>query len=70
MTHVSDDAAGWIHTVVVQRAPQAVLSLEPFHIVQWATRALDEVRRGLWNCLRRVGSSEQARSLKDTRWCW
>lgn len=28
----------------------------------------DEVRRGLWNDLHRAGSSELARSLKDTRW--
>jgi transposase len=29
--------------------------LDPFHVVAWATKALDEVRRGVWNELRRTG---------------
>lgn len=68
LTHVSADAAEWIATVVAERAPQAVLCLDPFHVVQWATDALDKVRRGLWNELRRTGRSEQAKTLKGSRW--
>jgi transposase len=68
LTHVSADGAEWIHTVVAERAPEAVLGLDPFHVVAWATRALDEVRRGVWNELRRTGKTDQAASLKGSRW--
>ncbi|MGH3999164.1 MAG: ISL3 family transposase [Pseudonocardiaceae bacterium] len=44
LTHVSADGAEWIHTVVRERAPQAVLCLDPFHVVLWAMKALDKVR--------------------------
>jgi transposase len=65
---VSCDAAEWIHAAVTERAPQAVLCLDPFHVVAWATKALDEVRRGVWNDLRRAGKTDQASSLKGSRW--
>jgi transposase len=68
LTHVSADGAEWIHTVVAERAPQAVLGLDPFHVVAWATKALDEVRRGTWNQLRRDGKTSQAASMKGSRW--
>jgi len=44
LTHVSCDGAEWIHTVVRERAPQAVICLDPFHVVAWAMKALDRVR--------------------------
>jgi transposase len=68
LTHVSADGAEWIHTVVAERAPRAVLCLDAFHVVAWATKALDEVRRGLAATLRRSGRAEQAASIKHTRW--
>lgn len=68
LTDVSADGAEWIHTVVERRAPQARLALDPFHVVAWATEALDEVRRGLWNELRSAGKHGQAAALKGTRW--
>ncbi len=40
LTHVSADGAEFIHTVVAERAPRAVLCLDPFHIVAWASKAL------------------------------
>lgn len=49
VTHVSADAAEWIAEVVAANAPQAVRCTDPFHIMQWATEALDEVRRRVWN---------------------
>lgn len=55
ITHVSADGAGWIGDVVAQRAPQAVRCADPFHVVKWATTALDEVRREAWNDARRAG---------------
>lgn len=65
---VSADGAAWIHSVVAERCPNATLCLDPFHIVQWATRALDEVRRSVWNDLRRSGQKERAKALKGARW--
>ncbi len=44
LTHVSADGAEWIHTVVAANAPNAVLCLDPFHVIQWAMKALDKVR--------------------------
>jgi transposase len=54
LTHVSADGAAWIAGPVRQRAPQAVLCADPFHVVGWATEALDEVRRGVWRAARQV----------------
>ena len=36
--------------------------------VAWATKALDEVRRGLAAQLRRTGRADQAATIKKTRW--
>lgn len=44
LTHVSCDGAAWIHTLVAHRAPQALICLDPFHVVAWAMKALDKVR--------------------------
>lgn len=68
LTHVSADGAEWIHGPVRARAPQDVLCLDAFHVVAWATAALDAVRRDVWNDLRRTGRAEQATSLKGSRW--
>ncbi len=68
LTHISADGAEWIHTVATERAPQAVVCLDAFHVVAWATAALDAVRRGLWNQLRRDGQTDQAKALKNSRW--
>jgi transposase len=67
LTHVSADAAAWIANTVARRCPQAVLCLDPFHVVRWATDALDEVRRQTWNAARRSGQPALARELKGAR---
>jgi transposase len=64
---VSADAADWIANAVAARCPQAVLCLDPFHIVRWATDALDQVRRQTWNAARRSGQPALARELKGAR---
>jgi len=64
---VSADAAGWIAAVVARRCPAARVCLDPFHIVAWATDALDEVRREVWNAARRGGDTALARELKGAR---
>ncbi len=68
ITHVSADGAEWIHAAVRSRAPQAVICLDAFHVVAWATKALDEVRRSLAGDLRRAGARDAAAELKGTRW--
>jgi transposase len=67
ITLVSADAAGWIAIVVAERCPNATLCLDPFHVCQWASKALDEVRREVWNAARRGGQTAVARDLKDAR---
>jgi transposase len=54
ITHVSADGADWISNVVAQRCPDAVRCADPFHVVRWATDALDVVRREAWNDARRA----------------
>jgi transposase len=52
ITQVSADAADWIAKVVADTAPNAVRCADPFHVVRWATKALDEERRRAWNIAR------------------
>lgn len=66
---VSADGAPWIEEVVGERCPQASICLDTFHVVQWATAALDEVRREVWNTARRAGQTAEARALKGARFC-
>lgn len=54
ITHVSADGAEWIAEVVEERCPEAVRCADPFHVVGWATDALDVVRREAWNTARRA----------------
>lgn len=75
ITHVSADAAEWIATVVAERCPNAVRCADAFHVVAWATDALDEVRRQAWNEARgavnqrRAGrATGHARALKRARY--
>jgi transposase len=49
-------------------APQAVICIDPYHVVQLANQALDEVRRGYWNELRSLDDQEAARRFKNARW--
>jgi len=65
---VSADAASWIGNVVRERCPNATLCLDPFHVVQWATKAVDEVRRSVWNATRRDGDAKAADAIKGSRW--
>jgi transposase len=53
---------------VREHAPQATICIDPFHLVQLANQALDEVRRDYWNELRRLGDQQAARRFKDARW--
>ena len=57
ITHVSADAADWVAQVVAERCPDAVQCADPFHVVAWATEALDEIRRETWNTARKQAAA-------------
>ncbi len=42
---------------------------DPFHVVKLVGDALDEVRRNLWQQLRRLPDDRFARDFKGARWC-
>ena len=58
ISHVSADQADWIAEIVAEYCPAAVQCADPFHVVKWATEALDEVRRAAWNEARRSGQTK------------
>jgi transposase len=64
---VSCDDAEWITRPISERCPNAVICLDPFHIVKAATDALDEIRREVWNEARRAGNKQLAAELKGAR---
>jgi transposase len=66
LTHVSADGADWIAAVVAARAPAAVLCADPFHVISWATDALDEVRREVWRQARAAGQTRPVRARATT----
>ena len=68
ISHVSSDGAEWILVPVEEHCPNATVCLDPFHVVQWATNALDKVRREIWNEVRRSGQRAAATELKGSRW--
>ena len=65
---ISADAAEWIGDCATTACENATLCLDPFHIVRWATQALDVVRRWVWNTLRRMGLGDRAKQLKNCRY--
>jgi transposase len=65
---ISADAAEWIGECATTNCTNAVLCLDPFHIVRWASQALDVVRRWVWNTLRRMGLADRAKQLKNCRY--
>jgi transposase len=69
ITHVSADAADWIADVVIERCPDAIRCADPFHVVAWATEALDAERRRAWNDARALARGEpkyhRGRPAKD-----
>lgn len=65
---VTADGAQWIRGPVLERCPQAKLCMDPFHVVQWATDALDAVRRETWNTARRSGQKAVAEGVKGARY--
>ncbi|MGH9046173.1 MAG: ISL3 family transposase, partial [Acidimicrobiales bacterium] len=64
---VTADGASWIGDVVVERLKNATLCIDSFHVCKWASEALDEVRRDVWNQARNNGMRGCAKELKDCR---
>lgn len=64
---VSCDMAESIAGAVAERCPNAIRCVDPFHVIQLATDALDEIRREVWNQARRAGHKQAARELKGAR---
>jgi len=62
-----DMGAGYAKSVRAH-APRAVVCVDPYHVVQAANKALDEVRRGYWNELRSLSDQDAAKRFKDARW--
>lgn len=49
-------------------APQAIVCADIFHVVKLVGDALDEVRRELWQNLRRLPDDRWAKDFKGSRW--
>lgn len=49
-------------------APQAIVCADIFHVVKLVGDALDEVRRDLWQQLRRLPDDRWAKDFKGSRW--
>jgi transposase len=69
ITAVSMDmSAGYAKSVAKPgHAPHAVVCYDPFHVVALATKALDTVRREVWNDMRRLDQAA-AKRFKGARW--
>jgi transposase len=65
---VSMDMTGGYAKSVRGHAPQATIVIDNYHVVQLATKALDEVRREHWNELRHAGQADTAKQFKHDRW--
>jgi len=68
LTAISMDMTGGYAKSVRHYASQATICIDPYHVVQLANQALDEVRRAYWNELRSLGDQDAARRFKDARW--
>ena len=67
--YVSADAAAWIANAVAACCPQAVQCADPFHMVAWATKALDDLRREHWRTARSSdGTQDTIAELKGCRY--
>jgi transposase len=51
-----------------EHGPNATICLDPFHVVHWATTALDKVRKAIWNEACRSGQQLATREIKGSRW--
>jgi transposase len=65
---ISMDMTGGYAKSVREHAPQATIVIDNYHVVQLASKALEEVRRERWNELRQAGQAGAAKQFKADRW--
>jgi transposase len=65
---VSCDQGRWVRKALKKHCPQAIVCMDPYHVVALGTEALDEVRRTVWNAARQRGDTDGAKWLKGARW--
>ena len=67
---ITGDGARWIDECAFRWCPQAERILDGFHIVSWATDALDKVRTAAWREARRKGVAKKGSKdpIKGARW--
>ena len=58
---VSGDGARWITDCVEEYCPNARRCTDPFHVVMWATEALDEIRKESWR-----NANDKLKDLKQS----
>ena len=58
---VTADGAKWIRALVKRRCPNAKWVMDPFHVVQWMTEALDKVRCEEWRRAKRAWDAARPR---------
>jgi len=64
-----DLGPAYIKSVTAEdHAPQAIICADPFHCVKLVGDALDDVRRQLWNELRKLPDDRWAKDFKGARW--
>lgn len=65
---VSMDMGPAYAKAVRERAPEAAICFDPFHVVQLATNALETVRRQVWQAARVLPDQHIAKTFKGARW--
>ena len=65
---VSMDMGPAFNKSVADKAPRAVVCIDPFHVVKLVTDAFDEVRRAQWQAMREI-DPVAAKLFKGARWC-
>jgi transposase len=65
---VSMDMGPAYAKAVRDRAPEAVLCFDPFHVVKLVTDALEALRRQVWQAARTLPDQRIAKAFKGARW--
>ena len=65
---VSADGADWISDMVALNCPNAKLCLDPYHLVTWVNKAVDQLRGRLRRAAQRSQAKELADLFSDSRW--
>lgn len=65
---VSMDLGPAYAKAVRERAPDAVICFDPFHVVKLVTDALEALRRQIWQAARKLPDKRIAHAFKGARW--